>query len=219
MNARNRPAAQLLCAIAILGTGTVVTACGDSSSKQPASRPAADATTTATRATATEAAATEFAKAHRDLVTHGVVTHRPLHGTGGIASNDDNPGRADVGHNPPAGENDPCKLVSRTEAQAIVGRPVAAPQEAPLGPTCIYQPVGAKTFVTLAVEGVKLAQIKLRIHHLTQFELGGRTGYCGVYGESTTFVPLANGGVLDITAPCNIGKLFARKALLRLGVR
>ena len=137
--------------LAIAGTTALLAACGGSSSTQRAgATTGADSTTSVharvatTRASAAEAAATEAAKAHRDIVTTGVVTHHPLHGTGGSEINDDNPGNADVGSNPAAGEENPCKLVSQAQAQAIVGRPVAAPQEAPLGPTCIYQPVGAK---------------------------------------------------------------------------
>jgi hypothetical protein len=209
MRARGKPAGQVLCAIVLASSSVLMAACSVSSSTTSASAPAR-------HATAEEAAATATAKAHRDVVTAGVVTHRPLHGTGGNASNDDNPGKADVGNNPTAGQSDPCELVSRTQAQAIVGRPVVTPQEAPLGPTCIYQPVGAKTGVTLTVEGVPLAQLKPHIHHLTRFEVGGRTGYCGVYGQPTTFVPLADGKVLSVTAPCGVGRLFAARALSRV---
>ena len=50
----------------------------------------------------------------------------------------------------------PCKLVSRSEAQTIIGRTVSASIEAPLGPTCIYQLAGSKSEITLQVENVKL---------------------------------------------------------------
>lgn len=211
MSARRPPVAYLPRAIAIAGTIMAITACGSSSSTQATGTASAHTTAAAAR----EAAATQAAKEHRDIVTTGVVTHHPLHGTGGDEINDDNPGNADAGSDPAAGENDPCRLVSQAQAQAILGRPVAT-QAAPLGPTCIYQPAGAKTFVTLAVEGVELAQLKPHIRHLTHFELAGRTGYCGIYGQPTTFVQLAEDKVLGVTAPCSVGRRFAAKALTRL---
>ena len=107
-------------------------------------------------------------------------------------------------------------LVSKSEAQAIVGGPVATPQEAPLGPTCIYQPLGAKSFITLAVESLDFAKTRSQVHHLIRVTVRGRTAYCGDYGRLTTFVPLAGGKVLNITAPCALGTRFAAKALPRL---
>jgi hypothetical protein len=212
MRARRLSVTDLPRAIAIAGTIMAVTACGSSSPTQATGTASAHTSVAAAR----EAAATEAAKEHRDTVTTGVVTHHPLHGTGGDEINDDNPGNADAGSDPAAGENDPCKLVSQARAQAILGRPIATPQVAPLGPTCIYQPTGAKTFVTLTLEGIKLAQLEPHIRHLTRFKLEGRTGYCGAYGQTTTFVPLASHKVLTITAPCDIGRLFAASALTRL---
>jgi hypothetical protein len=215
MHTRNLPAGLLRATVAT-GTAMLLAACGSSSSTPSTSTPTIHTTAAAAHAAAVEAVATETAKRHRDKVSTGaVVAHHPLHGTGGDEINDDNPGKADVGDNPAAGEENPCRLVSQAQAQAILGRPVAAPQEAPLGPTCIYQPQGEKTFVTLTLEGVKLTQLKPHIRHLTQFELDGRSGYCGIYGQATTFVQLTDGKVLDITAPCNIGRLFAARALTR----
>ena len=121
-----------------------------------------------------------------------------------------------MGKNPAAGQSDPCALVSRAQAQAIVRRPVGAPEEAPLGPTCIYQPRGAKTFITLSLEALEFAKVRPAIRGRIQYAIGGRTAYCGVYGQPTTFVPLSDGKVLDVKAPCAIGRLFAAKAMTRL---
>jgi len=140
-----------------------------------------------------------------------------MRGTGGGAVNDDNPGKSDSGRGQAtAGQTYPCKLVSKAEAQAIIGEPIATPQEAPLGPTCIYQPLGAKSFITLAVETVDFAKTKSQIRHLSRVMVRGRTAYCGDYGRPTTFVPLAGGRVLNITAPCALGARFAAKAVPRL---
>jgi len=153
--------------------------------------------------------------AHRDVVSSGGITQRPVRGTGGNEINDENPARADSGNGRATGQN-PCMVVSKAEAQAIINRPIAAPQEAPLGPTCIYRPLGNKTLITLAVESVDFAKVRPHIRHDIRVVIAGRTAYCGDYGRPTTFVPLANGRVLTVTAPCAVGTRFAKKALSQL---
>jgi hypothetical protein len=213
MSVRMVSAALLTVAVALS-----VAACGSSSAPQSASvSPIRAASASSGPRAAREAAAVGYAKAHRDAITRGVVTHRPVAGTGGSEINDDNPGNADAGRNPAAGRSDPCELVSRAAAQRILGRPVATPQQAPLGPTCIYQPAGAKTFVTVAIEGVGFAALEPHIHRLQQVDVSGRTGYCGVYGQPSLFVPLAGGKVLSVAAPCGTARLFAAMAISKLG--
>jgi hypothetical protein len=151
----------------------------------------------------------------RDVVSNGVVTHRPKRGTGGSEINDDNPARADSGNGKAAGQN-PCTLVSRAQAQAIIGRPIATPQEAPLGPTCIYRPVGTNGLITIAVESLDIAKVRSQIRNLRRVAVSGRTAYCGDYGRPATFVPLAHGQVLNVAAPCAVGTQLAGKALSRL---
>ena len=41
----------------------------------------------------------------------------------------------------------PCNLVTEREAQAIVGKPMQVPVEAPQGPTCIYRPRTGKDLI------------------------------------------------------------------------
>ena len=123
---------------------------------------------------------------------------------------------ADRAGQPASGQSDPCKLVSRAEAQAILGRPIDNPVEARLGPTCIYRPVGAKSFITLTIESIDLAKALARVRNRTRVDVGGRTAYCGNYGQSMTFVQLTRGRVLTVTAPCAVGVRFAAKALPRL---
>ncbi len=151
-----------------------------------------------------------------DTVSNGPVVQRPKRGSGGAESNDDNPGRADSGNGPSAGQLNPCTLVSRAQAQAILARPLGVPQEAPLGPTCIYQPTGARSFVTVALEPGELAKFAHRIRHRQQLRVAGRTAYCGDYGQPTTFVATGDGRVLSVVAPCPIGARFAAAALHRM---
>jgi hypothetical protein len=204
MSTRFTPGVRSLCVIPLVLMAALLAACGSSSP------------TSTAQSAATRFRAHLTKQAHPDPVTNGVVVHRPQHGTGGAEINDDNPGHADVGDQPAAGR-EPCKLVSQAQAQAIVGRPVGTPVEAPLGPTCIYRPVGSKSFITLAVEPNDLAKVRRQIRDRTRLDVRGRKAYCGTYGQPTVFVPLANGHVLAITAPCAIGAKFAATALPRLG--
>ncbi len=207
MDTQHRFRALLAYATLFAAAALLIAACGGSSSTHTAT--ASDGQSAAGKS------AHSTAWLHRDVVSDGAITQRPMRGTGGRAINDDNPGRADSGGGRATGQN-PCALVPRAEAQAIVGRPIDAPVEAPLGPTCIYRSPGAKTLITLAVESVDFPKIRSQIRNRTRIEVGGRTAYCGDYGQSTMFVPLPGGRVLSITAPCAVGARLAAKALPRL---
>jgi len=192
------------CALVLAVSATLLSACGGSSGD-------AHGSSTASTAVGTT-------KARRDVVKDSAAVQRPLRDTGGSEVNDDNPGSADSGDDDAStADTNPCRLVTRAQAQAILGTPVAAPQEAPLGPTCIYQPTGGGAQVTLAVQAISLARLKPRIRHRRKIVVSGRTGYCGTYGQPTTFVALADGSVLSVTASCQVGRVFAAAALTRLG--
>jgi hypothetical protein len=112
----------------------------------------------------------------------------------------------------------PCSLVSRSEAQTITGRAVAASTEAPLGPTCIYEFRGSKAEITLAVESMSLSQATNHLRNRTPINVRTRHGYCGRLGTGTLFVPLPGGHVLNVTAPCSVAQRFATLALGRLAL-
>jgi hypothetical protein len=155
-------------------------------------------------------------RAGGDVVTTGAVAHRAASGTGGNSSNDDNPAHADVASAGEGGPVSPCKLVTRSQAQTIVGQPLDAPQEAPLGPTCIYQTKGSTSAITLAVESIDFATIRTHMRGRKQTEVAGHRAYCGSYGQQMTYVLLSGGRVLNVTAPCPLGKRFAAAALAHL---
>jgi hypothetical protein len=209
MRTRLRSGANLLCVLLLATAAVLLAACGGSSSSPRA------ASAQSSRDAANAAGSTAGVTTNRDVVTTGTTVHRPLHGTGGDEINDDNPGHADTGHDQP-GSGDPCALVSRAEAQAISGRPMSTPIDAPLGPTCIYQPRDAANFITLTVASKSFATISRTIRNPRRVDLGGHTAYCGTYGQPTTFVPLSRGRVLTVTAPCAIGIRFAARAVPRL---
>jgi hypothetical protein len=112
----------------------------------------------------------------------------------------------------------PCTLVSRAEAQAILGKPVGEPVSAPQGPTCIYKPQGTTRVVTLAVESLHFSTIKpqSQLRDRMSVTVGGHTAYCGVAGTPTMILLLPAGRFLDVTAPCPLAAAFATKALAHL---
>lgn len=213
MAARCKSRAELSYAILFAAASLLIAACGSASTRSTTGAAGESASKDSTPRTTAQL---HRNLAGRDVVRNGVVTQRPVRGTGGNEINDENPGRADSGNEKATGQTDPCNLVSKADAQAIIGRTIATPQEAPLGPTCIYQPLDAKGSVTVAVESIDFAKLRPQIRKRIQIPIGGRAAYCGDYGRPTTFVPLANGRVLNVTAPCAVGIRFAEKALPRL---
>lgn len=109
----------------------------------------------------------------------------------------------------------PCKLVDRSQAQAVLGRQVAPLIDAPQGPTCIYRPHGTRSSITLAVEPANFSEVK------PQSQLRGRISltirkhraYCGTIGGRTLILPLSGGRSLVVTAPCPQAARFAATAL------
>ena len=110
----------------------------------------------------------------------------------------------------------PCSLVSKAQARTIVGKPVADPLEAPLGPTCIYRSDKADLSVTLAVQPVKMSKLKPQLEARQAVDLAGRSGYCGYHGEAVLYVPVDGGRVLSVAAPCDVAKKFALAAVQEL---
>ncbi len=109
-------------------------------------------------------------------------------------------------------------LVSRAEAQAILGKPVAAPVSAPQGPTCIYKLNGTARVVTLAVESLRFSKVKpqSQLRDRMSVTVRGHTAYCGVAGAPTMILPLTAGRFLAITAPCPVAATFAATALTHI---
>lgn len=111
----------------------------------------------------------------------------------------------------------PCNLVTKTQAQAILGSRILTPKEASLGPTCIYQTPRATKFVTLAVQSADMADLKRRLREIRRVEISSRPAFCGRLGQAVLYLPLAGVRVLSISAPCATAQRFAAIALSRLG--
>jgi hypothetical protein len=112
--------------------------------------------------------------------------------------------------------NRPCSLVTKTQASAIIGRPIVEPLEAPQGPTCIYRTAAGKPYVTLAVQTVRFASLRKEIRNARKVSVSGTSAYCGSYGREMLYLPLSGGRVLSVSAPCDTATRFAAKAVPHL---
>jgi hypothetical protein len=143
-----------------------------------------------------------------DSVTRG---HHVQRARSTASSTDDDPGNAGVQ------PINPCKLVTAPEARSITAGGITGITEAPLGPTCIYHTTKAKSpSITMTVEVMKLAQVTQKLAGKAQFSIKSHPAYCGKLGTPMLFVPLANGQVLNVVAPCSVAREFASVALGRL---
>lgn len=110
----------------------------------------------------------------------------------------------------------PCNLVTRRQAQAILGAPMREPIEAAQGPTCIYRSRDGRSFVTLAVQSLDFGRLRPRLRLPRRVRVGDRTAYCGTYGQPMLYVPLPGGRVLSVAARCAIARRFAGRAVRQL---
>jgi hypothetical protein len=116
----------------------------------------------------------------------------------------------------PARRDSPCALVTKSQAQAIVGGKLLDPLEAPQGPTCIYRDRAGTTFVTLAVQKQRFRALRKDVKRIRRVNVADHPAYCGVYGAPTLYLPLKRDRVLSVTAQCEVAMRFARSAVPRL---
>ena len=145
----------------------------------------------------------------RDIVTTGQHVAQ-ARGIGNEPNDEVNASGAKTQH--------PCMLVSRSDAEAIVGKQVGTPVEAPQGPTCIYRPQGATSFITLAVESKNFSKVEpqSQLRDRISITVGGHAAYCGSTGNPMLIVPLSGGKFMAVAAPCPLAAAFAAKALSHL---
>jgi hypothetical protein len=139
---------------------------------------------------------------------------------------------AKIGPSRPVGEPvnqgapplNPCTLVTVSEAAGI-DQAIARADEAPIGPTCIYEHGkpkakghgNSKRTITLTVGPMKFSQLAAQITNGQPVTIGKHTGKCGHLGADTLVLPLSDDRVLSISAPCAHAKRFAEIALKHLG--
>src|SRR5512132_1814816 len=110
----------------------------------------------------------------------------------------------------------PCNLVTKAQAQAIVGLPLRDPLEAPRGPTCIYRSRNGKSLITLAVQSLAFSELKRRVRDRRQVDVANRAAFCGTLGAPVVYVALSKRRVLSVAARCDVGRRFAITAVRRL---
>lgn len=137
-----------------------------------------------------------------DIVTTGSTVHRAK-------------GGADEPVTPPITAPNPCRLVSQSQAQSILGGSVAE-SEAPLGPTCIMKVAQRKQVVTMAVETLSVKNQVRQMHQLEQETIGGHAAYCGRLGQPQLYLSLSGGKALSVSAPCAVARALAATALSHL---
>jgi hypothetical protein len=214
----SRPARQIACVLSPVAAALLLTACGGSSSSSTASSsPASSAN--AHIASAKVQAAHEVAPIPQFVGASARDVH--VTATGPVKARPPQPGTIDDEVNASGAKTlDPCTLVSRSEAQAIVGKSIGKPVDAPQGPTCIYTPTtrGGKGLITLAVQATDFSKVQpqSQLRNRMSVKVHGHTAYCGIAGSPTMIVPLTSGHFLVVTAPCPIAASFAAKALARI---
>jgi hypothetical protein len=108
---------------------------------------------------------------------------------------------------------EPCRLVTRKQAAAILGKGTKA-VERPQGPTCVYTNAGRT--VTLAVEDNSVRQLRKEARKSTKVNLGGQTGWCVKYQSTAVITGISEGRVLRADGPCQAGVRFVTQALHRI---
>lgn len=110
----------------------------------------------------------------------------------------------------------PCRLVSRSEAAAILKGSVSV-SEGMQGPSCIYTSRDSTLQVAVAIEeNASPSNLRNRPDKASRVQVAGRTGWCLRYGSGSVEVPLSDGRVLDVSGPCPAAARFAALALNRV---
>lgn len=112
--------------------------------------------------------------------------------------------------------NEPCSLITMSQARAALGQSLRTPTQAPLGPTCIFHSTKGTEVATMAVEKEQFDQIRPKVSGIKTATVAGKATYCGVYGKPTLFAPLDSDSLLVISAPCPQAQKMAAAALPRL---
>jgi hypothetical protein len=112
--------------------------------------------------------------------------------------------------------SNPCALVTKAQASAIMGARLLDPVLAPQGPNCIYRNRSGQSFATLAYQAIDMGQLKRQTRKVREVEVADRRAYCGVNGSPVLYLPVGSGRVLSVNAQCEVAMRFARRAVPHL---
>lgn len=112
--------------------------------------------------------------------------------------------------------DNPCALVTKAQAQTILGGRLLDPVVAPQGPTCIYRSRSGERFATIAIQAQRFDDVRAQIRRIERVEVSDHTAYCGMHGQPVLYLPLSGSRLLSVAAPCETAARFARRAAPQL---
>jgi len=112
--------------------------------------------------------------------------------------------------------DNPCTLVTKRQAQTILGAKLLDPVVAPQGPTCIYRDRASQTFATIAIQSTSFSAVRRQLRRVQRVDVSDRTAYCGIHGRPMLYLPLSRGRVLSVASQCDTAARLARRAAARL---
>lgn len=112
--------------------------------------------------------------------------------------------------------DNPCSLVTKRQAQAILGAKLIDPVVVAQGPTCIYRDRASQSFATISIQSVNFSAVRRQLRRVQRIDVSDRTAYCGMHGRPMLYLPLSRGRVLSVASHCNTAARLARRAAARL---
>jgi hypothetical protein len=109
-------------------------------------------------------------------------------------------------------QNNPCALVTRQQAQAILGGRLMDPVSLPQGPTCVYRNRSSARYATISVQARDFALLRRQLKRARRVDVADRPAFCGVHGRPMLYLSLGGGKVLSIAAQCDPAVRLARRA-------
>jgi len=112
--------------------------------------------------------------------------------------------------------DNPCALVTKRQAQTILGAKLLDPVVAPQGPTCVYRDRASQRFATIAIQSTSFSAVRRQLRRVQRVDVSDRTAYCGMNGRPMLYLPLSGGRVLSVASQCDTAARLARRAASRL---
>jgi hypothetical protein len=107
--------------------------------------------------------------------------------------------------------------VTKAEAASALHTALQSADEAPLGPTCVFESSAGAVIATLTIEhGNFEQQVQPRATSVAQAAVAGRTTYCGTLGQPMLWAPLSGSEIFVVTARCDAARALAALVLPRI---
>ena len=113
-------------------------------------------------------------------------------------------------------QGNPCALVTKRQAQVILGGRLLDPVSLPQGPTCVYRSRSSRRYATISVQTGDFRALRRKLRRAERFDVADRSAYCGTHGRPMLYLPVGQGRVLSVAAQCDTAVRLARRAGARL---